>query len=83
MNGSTIELPPDELLTGDLCAPKYEDKGAKGIIVVESKDEVKKRLGRSPDSADAVVMGRFKERMKRKRRVRHAGVDRGDEEMAA
>lgn len=53
--GSTIAIPPDDTLVGDLTAPKWETTST-GIIKIESKDEIKKRLGRSPDIGDAVVM---------------------------
>ncbi|MBN1629627.1 MAG: hypothetical protein JW990_07685, partial [Thermoleophilia bacterium] len=49
-----IELPPDDLLIGDLTAPKWRVTSG-GRIQVESKDDIRKRLGRSTDSADAVV----------------------------
>lgn len=52
--GSPICLPRDSVLLADLCAPKYEVT-ARGIKL-ESKEEVVKRLGRSPDRGDAVVM---------------------------
>lgn len=52
--GATLALPPDNELLGDLCAPKWSIKTGK--IYIESKDEIIKRLGRSPDSADAVVI---------------------------
>lgn len=56
--GSTIALPPDNELVSDLCAPRYEVKGKldKAVLELESKDEVCKRLGRSTDKGDAVVM---------------------------
>lgn len=49
-----IMLPPDDELTGDLTAPKFFVKSA-GKIQVESKDDIKSRLGRSTDAGDAVV----------------------------
>lgn len=52
--GSTIALPPSAELRADLAAPTYE-AGPKGIKL-ESKDEIKARLGRSPGEGDAVVM---------------------------
>jgi hypothetical protein len=52
--GSAIALPPDERLRAELTAPRFE-VGARGIKV-ESKDEIRDRIGRSPDRADAVVM---------------------------
>jgi hypothetical protein len=48
----TLALPPDDALTGELTAPKWRIIGDK--ILVESKADVKKRLGRSTDHADAV-----------------------------
>jgi hypothetical protein len=50
-----VALPPDDLLTGDLTSPTWRVVSG-GKIIVESKDEVRKRLGRSPDTGDAVVM---------------------------
>lgn len=50
-----IALPPDDILAGDLTAPKWKLTAA-GKIQIESKDDIKKRIGRSPDSGDAVVM---------------------------
>lgn len=52
--GSQIALPRDSILLADLCAPRYEiiPRGIK----LESKEDVIKRLGRSPDRGDAVVM---------------------------
>lgn len=52
--GSTIALPPDPELLGDLAAPTY--KVEKRGIKIESKDDIKKRLGRSTNKGDAVVM---------------------------
>jgi hypothetical protein len=49
-----VKLPPDERLAADLAAPMWKlmPRG----IQIEAKDEVRKRLGRSPDRGDAVVM---------------------------
>lgn len=52
--GSQIALPDDERLKEELVAPRYKHHVG-GIIVVESKEDIAKRLGRSTDSADAVV----------------------------
>ena len=49
-----IALPPDDDLTGELCAPRWSQTST-GRIKVESKDEIRKRLGRSTDKADAVI----------------------------
>lgn len=53
-SGEDVALPPDDLLIGDLCAPKWRQV-AGGRILIESKDEIRKRLGRSTDTGDAVV----------------------------
>lgn len=50
-----LDLDPDEDLLSDLCAPEYKID-SQGRQVVEPKEETKKRLGRSPDRADAVMM---------------------------
>lgn len=50
----TLALPPDRELLGDLCAPKWSIRT--GRIYIESKDEIIKRLGRSPDCADALAL---------------------------
>lgn len=47
-----LALPPDAELAADLCAPRYEMKISG--IQVESKDEIKKRIGRSTDCGDSV-----------------------------
>lgn len=52
--GSVIALPPDPQLRADLAAPTYQ-VSARGILI-ERKDELRKRLGRSPGKGDAVVM---------------------------
>lgn len=50
-----VQLPPDEELLDDLCAvnKKYDRRGR---LQLEEKDELKKRLGRSPDKADALAL---------------------------
>jgi hypothetical protein len=60
-NGEGIALPPDDDLTGDLTAPGWKVTSS-GKIQVESKDEIKARLGRSPDAGDAVVMAFWREK---------------------
>jgi hypothetical protein len=54
-HGSVVALPPDDLLLGDLTAPHWRVASG-GRIQVESKDDIKKRIGRSTDDGDAVVM---------------------------
>ena len=47
-------LPKNDMLRAELCAHKYWY--TKGRVVIEEKDDIKKRLGRSPDRADAFVL---------------------------
>jgi len=51
----TLALPPDEELAGDLLGPGFKYTSA-SRIQVEAKVDVRARLGRSPDKADAVLM---------------------------
>ena len=44
----------DDRLIEDLTAPRYTVSGDK-VIKVESKDEIRKRIGRSTDAGDAVI----------------------------
>lgn len=53
-NGSPVMLPPNSEIIADLITPRFEDT-ANGIKI-EGKKEIVKRLGRSPDYGDAVVM---------------------------
>ena len=52
--GSTIMLPDDPELVADLTAPTYRPDSV--FIVVESKEDVCHRLGRSTNKGDAVIM---------------------------
>lgn len=49
-----IALPPDKDLLAELCAPRWELSGM--TIKVESREDIVKRVGRSPDRASAVVL---------------------------
>jgi len=50
-----VQLPHDDELLDDLCSV---NKGydTRGRLLLESKDKVKERIGRSPDKADAFVL---------------------------
>ena len=52
--GSKLALPDDDQLIEELIAPKY-NLFTSGIMTVESKEDIKRRIGRSTDSADAVI----------------------------
>jgi len=58
-NRKPIALPPDSELLGDLRALRW--KMAASGIQIESKDAVKKRIGRSPDCGDAVALALYQE----------------------
>ena len=53
-----VKLGDDYILNGQLSSVKFNYTG-NGKIQVEAKDDIKKRLGRSPDRADAFVMGLY------------------------
>lgn len=52
--GDDIMLPPDPRLLAELTAVRYRIRGTD--ILVESKDDIRKRLGTSTDEADAFIM---------------------------
>lgn len=52
--GSDVSLPDDRELLSDLTAAHWELRTGK--IYLESKAEIKDRIGRSPDCGDAVVL---------------------------
>jgi len=60
-----IALPPDDKLSGDLCAPSWEYR-SDGKIQVEGKDGLRESLGRSPDKADALGLTLYAARAARK-----------------
>jgi hypothetical protein len=54
----TLCLPVDEKLAGDLSAPRWKNR-AGGKMVIEDKGEVRKRISRSPDRGDAVILANW------------------------
>jgi hypothetical protein len=52
-----LALPNDPQLIEELITPTYEVRNGK--VVVEPKADVKRRLGRSPNKADALVYGNW------------------------
>lgn len=52
--GSTLALPPDDELLADLAATRW--KMVNGRVQAEAKGEVAKRIKRSPDCGDAVML---------------------------
>ena len=58
MGGSGIALPEDQELLSDLTSVRFSAVTHKGVMCIkaETKEDVVKRLGRSPDDGDAVTM---------------------------
>lgn len=56
-SGVPVALPPDSEIAGDLCAARWRMRG--GRLYIEAKEEIVKRIGRSPDCGDALVLAAF------------------------
>ena len=56
--GSGVDLPDDQELLSDLTSVRFQAVQSRGVMSIkaETKEDVVKRLGRSPDKGDAVVM---------------------------
>ena len=52
-------LPDDQNLAAELAAVKYDIGGAKDSLALEPKDDMKKRMRRSPDRSDALAVTFF------------------------
>jgi len=65
--GDDIALPPGAEVIADLCAMRYKllaggigtDKPP--VVAIEPKDDIKKRLGRSPDVGEALMLANLQE----------------------
>jgi hypothetical protein len=71
-----IALPPDPRLLADLCAYTWRLRNT--VIYVESREEIEKRIGRSPDWASAAILALIDTPKKRvfletQRKVREQG----------
>lgn len=53
-SGENVALPPDRRLAAELTAATWTLRGEQ--ILVESNDQIRKRLGVSPDRADALTL---------------------------
>lgn len=49
-------IPNDSALMSELCAPTYTNDNAANKLVLESKDDVRERIGVSPDLADSLAL---------------------------
>jgi hypothetical protein len=54
VNDTGIALPPDTRLAADLTAPRWKPIGRR--VMVESRESIIDRIGRSPDYASAVIL---------------------------
>jgi hypothetical protein len=54
-SGMNLALPPGNEIVADLCAARYQMM-ADRVIQIEDKKEIKKRIGRSPDVGEAIMM---------------------------
>lgn len=52
--GENLQIPPDPELTRDLCAARW--KLTPNGIQIESKEEIKERIGHSPDKGDSFLL---------------------------
>lgn len=57
LDGSNVALPNDPEVLADLCAARYKITTA-GVLV-EEKDEIKARIGRSPDVGEAIMLANY------------------------
>lgn len=53
--GDDLALPPGNELVVDLCAARYKVL-AGGVIQIELKENIKQRIGRSPDVGEAIML---------------------------
>jgi hypothetical protein len=57
INGDDIALPPGNEIVADLCVARYSVSTA-GVII-EDKDEIRKRIGRSPDKGESILLAAY------------------------
>jgi len=53
-HGEGLMLPPGNEIVADLCSAHWEFR--RGGVQIESKEDIKKRIGRSPDVGDAIAL---------------------------
>ena len=51
-----ICLPPDDELKRELITPRWKELDLQSVAQVESKTDIKKRIGKSPDKADSLLL---------------------------
>jgi hypothetical protein len=55
--GDNVCLPPGNEIVADLCSAKY--KLTTSGVLVEEKEEIKKRIGRSPDKGESILYSNY------------------------
>ena len=68
-------LPKDDMLTDELAQMRYRTIESNGRLQVEAKEDYKKRMGRSPNRADALVMGLWAVDKAERRTISQASAD--------
>lgn len=58
-HGAAVALPPGNEVLSDLCSARYRVL-AGGVVEVESKEDIRSRLGRSPDVGDALLLANYR-----------------------
>ena len=53
-SGNDVALPPGNEIIADLCSARY--KLTTSGVLVEEKEEIKKRIGRSPDKGESILL---------------------------
>lgn len=59
LENQDIALPSGNEIVADLCSARY--KLTTAGVLVEEKDEIKKRLGRSPDKGESILLANYPE----------------------
>jgi hypothetical protein len=55
--GDDIALPPGNEIVADLCSARYTSTTAG--VQIEEKEQIKARLGRSPDKGESILLAHF------------------------
>lgn len=67
-NEQDAMLPPDDMLYEELTETKWKFQ-SNGSIIIESKEDIKARIGRSPDKADSLALTFYPAAIKVKRNL--------------
>ena len=71
-NGFAVQLPNDNKLLQELAAHRFRIRPG-NVIQIEDKDDIKKRIGRSPDRAEAVMLSSLSKPPERGARTYNVG----------